>query len=69
MTPRAPDGALRDARVEVVIAHGGGRLTTATRDATGWTATLTAPPAPGSAQLVIRVDGVPSRIKPRIWFD
>lgn len=70
ITPRRPSGTLADAtQVEARIFAGGGTLAGAVRDAEGWSVTLTAPDAPGSTVIEVRIDGAPVRIRPRIWWD
>ena len=70
VTPRSPDGSLRaGAAVSARLFVGNATLAAPVRDAMGWTITLTAPAAPGSAVLELRVDGVAVPLRPRVWFD
>jgi hypothetical protein len=69
VTPRDPDGAPRDAPVEVLARGGTPRPVSCRRDGVVTTCALTAPSAPGSATLEVRVGGVAYRVRPRIWFD
>ena len=56
--------------VEVVITHGDGVPTQALEETPGvWIASVTSPPAPGSARLEVRVDGAALPISPRVWWD
>lgn len=73
VTPRRVDGTVNPAaRVEVAMVEGARRTSlTATRDMAtgGWTATLPARTTAGSAVLEIRVDGVVSGVRPRVWWE
>lgn len=70
VTPRRPDGTLReDARVEVALARGGGSITPARWTGEAWEATVTAPMARGSSVVEVRVDGVAAGVRPRLWWD
>ena len=73
ITPRAPDGSVRaDARVAVAVAYGTGSLAApvAWSEAEGaWVARVTAPAAPGSGVVEVRVDGVAAGVRPRLWWD
>ena len=71
ITPRRRDGTIADAtRVEVRVAAGSTvEVTTPVRDAQGWIVTLTAPAAPGSTVVEVRIDGTPVLVRPRLWWD
>lgn len=70
VTPRAPDGSVRrDAQVALAVAHGAGVVSGGAWEGEAWEAVVTAPAAPGSAVLEVRVDGVPLGVRPRIWWD
>jgi hypothetical protein len=68
---RDPDGGLRpDAKVEIRIAFGGGSFDgPAVAEAGGWRRGLVAPAAPGSTVVEVLIDGVPLRVRPRIFWD
>lgn len=69
VTPRDTAGAPRaDARVEVSLT-GAGTLGATARDGDGWRAQITAPSAPGSAVVTVRVDGRALGVRPRVWWD
>lgn len=70
ITPRALGGAARAAeRVTVRRAYGAEALVRPLeRDADAWVATVVAPTRTGSTVLAITVDGVESRIRPRLWW-
>jgi hypothetical protein len=56
--------------VEVEIEQGLGTLEPAYLRWDGtWSAGLIAPTTPGTARLRILIDGVPLRVRPRVWFD
>jgi hypothetical protein len=70
VTPRALDGTVRaDARVEVALRYGTGSVSAGAWNGSAWEATVTAPSAPGSGVLEVRVDGVPLTVRPRVWWD
>lgn len=71
ITPRAEDGALSmGASVEATLLRGAERVPLAlSRDPEGWTATVPPSLSAGSARIALRVDGVPLRVLPRVWWD
>ncbi|MEZ4268844.1 MAG: CRTAC1 family protein [Myxococcota bacterium] len=68
---RNPDGTLRpDAKVEIRVAFGGGSFDgPAVADGGGWRRGLVAPEDPGSTVVEVLIDGVPLRVRPRIFWD
>jgi FG-GAP-like repeat/ASPIC and UnbV len=69
ITPRAPDGSVRpDARVTLTQR---GAEAVPLRAAGGgvWEATLPHPGRAGSTWLTLSVDGAPSGVRPRVWWD
>ena len=70
VTPRRPDGTARtDARVEVALAHGSGRVAPGRWVGDAWEAVVTAPALAGFGVLEVRVDGVAAGVRPRLWWD
>ncbi|MEZ4268807.1 MAG: FG-GAP-like repeat-containing protein [Myxococcota bacterium] len=73
VTPRGPDGALLDAAglsVEIDARWGHADFDgPVTRTPDGFERTLKAPTTPGSSVISVQIDGVPLRVRPRIWWD
>ncbi len=71
VTPRSPDGSVRaEARVEAQVVYGTGRIAAPpTREGDAWVVRVVAPTAHGSGVVLVRVDGVASGIRPRLWWD
>jgi hypothetical protein len=70
VTARAPDETVRrDARIEVRVAYGRGAVTLRDEADGARVATIAHPGAAGSSVVEVRVDGVPSGVRPRIWWD
>jgi hypothetical protein len=71
ITPRNADGSLRvAARVEIAIVNGSAAtIAPPIDDGNGWLGGVFAPAAPGSSVIEVRIDGVPSPIRPRIWWN
>jgi hypothetical protein len=55
--------------VSVHIVTGVGTLAPLTRDGDVWTTTITAPSAPGASVIEVRLNGIPARIHPRVFWD
>lgn len=70
VTPRAVDGTVRaDARIEIALRYGTGSVSPGAWNGSAWEATVTAPSAPGSGVLEVRIDGAPLLVRPRLWWD
>ena len=71
VTPRNPDGSVRrGAAVTATVTAGAARIEQPPMwDGAAFVVRLRAPSAPGSSVVEVRVDGVPSGVRPRIWWD
>lgn len=70
VTPRAMDGSLRSAAVQITSAWGSATFDgPETEVDVVWSRTLVAPTTPGSTVLEVVIDGEPSGIRPRVWWD
>lgn len=69
--PRADDGSLRAASVSVEVAGGAPITWTGpiVPDGLAWTRTMLAPVGPGSTVVEVQIDGVPLKVRPRVWWD
>lgn len=68
VTPRGPDGAPREAVVEVRVVSGPGLVRTRPLDH-GLQASLAGTGAAGTTVLEIVIDGAPLAVRPRLWWD
>lgn len=70
ITPRNADGTVRlGAKIEVVVAHGKSvAIGPPAMDGDASVVQVTAPAAAGSTVLEVRIDGVASGVRPRIWW-
>ena len=69
--PRTPAGdpdTLATATIELAVG-GGTWLGPVERDGDGWSRTLRAPTRASEAVVAVSIDGTPSGVRPRLWFD